>query len=177
MEPANLPKILTARLHGKGPTRWTEDMGIDPMVEKVMRVYDMFELDALMAAHHLHRRWIAEEDIARDVLREDRLTATERIVYVEAALDAVAQRAWLGHFPSRSAWAQREYAVPVGPHSTLPSGMGWDQYIDWERLGSDVLDQVQYLVVKDPNDDTIWVFDNHVARKALRSHKRNKGEE
>lgn len=175
MEPANLPKILTARMHGKGPTRWTEDMGIDPLVEQVMKVYDMFELDALMAAHHLHRQWIGEEDIARDVLREDRLTATERIVYVEAALRAVIARTWLGRFASPGAWARREYTAPASP---LPSSMEWDQYIDWERIGTDALDQVQYLVVRPyPEEQAVWVFDGRGARRVLRDTKRNKGED
>lgn len=177
MELALLPKILTARLHGKGPTRWTEDMGIDPLVERVMDVYDGVELDALNAAYQLHRQWVAEEDAARSLLREDRLTAVERIVYVEAALIAVASGAWLGRFSTRGAWAQREYAVPVGPHSTLPSGMGWDKYIDWEQIGADVLDQVQYMVVEPKEPEGIWVFNNRKARKVLRGHKRNKGED
>lgn len=178
MELALLPKILTARLNGKGPTRWTEDMGIDPLVERVMRAHDMFELDALHAAHHLQRQLVAAEDASRDLLQAKPVNAVERVVYVQAALVAVADGAWLGRHASPGTWAQHRYALPSVGEGSLPGDFDWEDYVDWERVGGDVLDEVGYLVVRPDLDQTeIWVFDGREVRRTLRKQKRNKGEE
>ena len=161
----NLPKVLTARLNEKPPAMWRESMGIHHMVTGVKQ---RSGLSGLEAANRLAWKWINDEDASRFGIDEPRLIPREKVPYFEAALEAVFEGALMGSFESAGTWARHVYAPQ------LPAA---EDYIDWERMGEDILDGPQLLVARHPGSLlAIWVFDNRLARATLNRWLRGAGQ-
>lgn len=155
MELENLPKIMTARLHGKTNSGWREGMGIHPLVADVEEQHG---LAGLQAAFELFA------DLSR-VANEERtqfLNGSEYAELAQAALVAVFHEAWLGHWPSVGKWAQIQWgpAVATAVMGPLAGGYQLDEYVDWDEVGQDQAEAEDslYLVVLENRGPQVWVF-------------------
>jgi hypothetical protein len=155
----NLPKIMTARLHGKTNFGWREEMGIHPLVADVEEAHG---LRGLLASYRLFAHLSELVNRERFDQGHAAMNGGEYAGLAQAALVAVFHEAWLGHWSSVGEWAQIQWgpAVATTVMGPLAGGYLLDEYVDWDAVGKDQA-QAQdslYLVLFEDDELPVWVF-------------------